>query len=217
MNRMRYVEIIMLFSSSSILGCGEEILNGKDDGGQNADDGSFNYTREMELFLESDDNTCEAVIGPYGDDVPGGMIANCFIPPSWPTKIKSARFFVGQYYGIPTTEFGVRVFRETGGRPGTEIIFAAVKGSASAGNTWASVDLEPAEIVIDSGNFCVAMEWLTCWGPILDEPESQILCADNDSPLGRTWIRLISAGTWESIATLSYTDVNAMIRVRVKY
>lgn len=192
------------------------------DMGDTAEEPDMDDAEEPEPSLEEltwDDGSCEMINGPGGDYGPGGMIAACFTPPSYPCRLHSATFLVANI-GYPETEFGVRLFRGDGfqGRPRTVISIPATRGIAGPGGGWVDVDLFSLDVTIDSGDFCVAMEWLTPIGTDIYDPDAQALCSDNDSPdPGRSWIRWPDMGPWYDFSEIGIqvpTDV--MIRAFVE-
>jgi len=162
--------------------------------------------------LSWDDGTCEGHSVPGEDWYPGGMIAVCFTPPSYPCRLLSATFLVFDV-GYPDTEFGVRLYRGDGinFRPRTLIPIPTTTAHAGPEGGWVEVDLSEAGVTIDSGDFCVAMEWLTMAGEDIYDPDAQALCHDEDTPYqGRSWIYWASGRLWYSL------DFVGMIRALVE-
>jgi len=187
-------------------------------GGSGGSGGGGGYANEETLAY--DDDTCDMSNGPAGDTNPGGMIAVCFTPPAYPCALRSASFFVG-HGGVPTTTFGVRVFAAEGeqGPPATAITIPETTSAASAPGTWVEVDLTGAEVTITSGDFCVAMEWLTPFGANPGNPDAQILCSDNTDPdHERTWIYWADTPGWHLIDDIGVqVATDGMIRATVAY
>lgn len=147
-----------------------------------------------------DDSTCEEGSAPGGDWYPGGMIAVCFTPPSYPCRLVSANFNVYDV-GYPDTEFGVRLFQTDGfqGRPMYSIPIPTTTAHAGPEGGWVEVDLSDAGVVIESGDFCVAMEWLTIFGDSFEDTQAQAICADSDSTYqGRSWIYWAIERIWKN-------------------
>jgi hypothetical protein len=119
--------------------------------------------------------------------------------------------------GIPTTKFRVRVFGGTaasGPDENKDFLESYVTASAPFGNKWMDVDLSTQNIIINSGDFCIAMEWLT---PPGDRGESaQCLGADNSAPDARSWWKADSSSDWiriEDVANVGDRDI--MIRATI--
>jgi hypothetical protein len=189
---------------------------GLDDSVEEADEEADLYDAEEQgpsiVWLSWDDGTCEGHSVPGDDWYPGGMIAVCFTPPSYPCRLVSATFLVFDA-GYPDTEFGVRLYRGNGinFQPRTLIPIPTTTAHAGPEGGWVEVDLSEAGVTIDSGDFCVAMEWLTLAGEDIYDPDAQALCHDEDTPYqGRSWIYWASERLWYSL------DNAGMIRALVE-
>ncbi len=180
--------------------------------------GAAGTTATVDEVLQYDDGVCDITNGPGGDSGPGGMIAGCFTPSAYPAKLKSADFFIAAG-GKVTTTFGVRVFRADGpgGEPKTEIAIPETTAAATQGDSWVTVDLAAAGVTIDSGDFCVAMEWLTPFGININDPQSQLLCGDLDPPFEKkSYILWAMDKQWKSFVDIgAKVDLDIMIRPTV--
>ena len=166
-----------------------------------------------EIFY--DDGLPESQHSPWYDE-PGGQLAVVFTAEDYPTFLRKVRFFVG-INGIPKTTFRVRVYGGTlsgGPDESRDLLSSKVTASAPFGNRWVDVDLSDQNIIITSGDFCVAMEWLT---PPGDSGRSaQFIGADYSKPDGRSWWKTGFRSKWERIAEVANVgDRDVMIRATV--
>ncbi len=146
---------------------------------------------------------------------PGGQLAVVFTPPFYPALVARVRFFVG-IYGKPTTEFRVRIFRATAtsGPEDHDLLTAAVTTAAPYGNRWVEVDLRKHEIIIPSGDFCVAMEWLTPPGD--NGADAQYIGVDTSKPDKRSWWKTNRDTGWKPVEDIANIgDRDFMIRATV--
>ena len=117
--------------------------------------------------------------------------------------------------GVPTTEFRIRVFGGDlmGGPDETRDLLASpVVISAPFGNKWVEADLTDHDIIIESGDFCVAMEWLRAAGP--QGANAQTIGVDYTKPDRRSWWKTDSSSAWQRIEEVANIgDRDVMIRV----
>jgi hypothetical protein len=180
---------------------------------QSAETPTINRGEGNEIFY--DDGTIDSQYSPWVYET-GSQIGVIFSPSFYPAVLTKARFFVGMN-GIPTTRFRVRVFGGTvaaGPDENDDFLESHVTASAPFGNKWIDVDLSTQNIIITSGDFCVAMEWLT---PPGDRGESaQCLGADNSDPDARSWWKADSRSDWiriDDVANVGDRDI--MIRATI--
>ena len=179
-------------------------------GGNNGGGGGAPFSHQAELAW--DDGHSEAPNSPWTTTA-GAQIAVCFVAPAHPTRVDTARFYVAGPFGIPTTPFRARVYAATGGVPAADLLPAGVTGAASGGNQWVDVDLTANPIVVDSGDFCLAMEWTTAAGN--DGSLAQFLGNDTTDPDSHTFW---GPSTWQPVAGIGGSgDRDAMIRAVVAY
>lgn len=62
--------------------------------------------------------------------------------------------------GVPTAPFRVRVYANTDGEPGEDMLPQSVVTSARRGNTWCEIDLSRYQIAFPKEGLFIAMEWL---------------------------------------------------------
>jgi hypothetical protein len=124
-------------------------------------------------------------------------LANKYIPPYYPCKIESARFYFDAWPSGTTYTFGVvaAILDDdgVGGLPGTEIAKDSLLG-LGPGEWWLTIDLSNQNAIFDSGAFYV--EWIVL--PDSTTPLDQIgLWCDWWNPFfcNMTWFR--SGGIWE--------------------
>lgn len=70
---------------------------------------------------------------------------------------------------------------------------------------------------IDSGDFCVAMEWLTPFGTSGTNPDSQAVCGDGTAPFEqKSFILWVQDGKWRKFTDIGVkVDLDIMIRPTV--
>lgn len=163
-----------------------------------------------EIFY--DDGLPEAQHSPWTDEA-GGQLAVVFTPTFYPAALTKVRFLVG-INGVPSTEFRVRVFGATvseGPDESQDLLASEVTASAPFGNKWVEVDLSDQNIVITSGDFSVAMEWLT---PPGDHGENaQFIGVDYGKSDRRSWWKTDFRSEWERIEEVANIgDRDVMIR-----
>jgi len=170
-------------------------------------------TNGEEIFY--DDGLPEAQHSPWTDE-PGGQLAVVFTPTFYPAVLTKVRFLIG-INGIPGTEFRVRVFGATvSGEPdeSQDLLASEVKASAPFGNKWVEVDLSDRNIIIASGDFSVAMEWLT--PPGVHGENAQFIGVDYGKPDRRSWWKTDFRSPWERIEEVANVgDRDVMIRATV--
>lgn len=160
-----------------------------------------------------DDNTMDGNHSPWTDRI-GGQLAVVFTPTFYPAALTKVRFFVS-YAGIPVTEFRVRVYSGSieDGPDDNDLLASEVTASAEAslGLEWVEVDLLDQNILITSGDFCVAMEWLT--PPGIDGKDAQFIGMDYSQPDRRSWWKTDSSSVWKRIEEVGQdVDRDVMIR-----
>jgi hypothetical protein len=170
---------------------------------------------EEEIFF--DDGSNEGNHSPWSDET-GGQLAVVFTPPFYPAILKKVRFFVGTG-GIPTTPFRVRVYAATvsSGPDDKDLLTSKVLASAEAsfGHEWVEVDLSNQNIIFTSGDFCVAMEWLTAPGNM--GSDAQFIGADYAKPDRRSWWKTHASSGWKRIEEVADEgDRDVMIRTTVE-
>jgi len=148
---------------------------------------------------------------------PGGQLAVVFTPDFYPAALAKVRFLIG-ISGIPTTEFRVRVYGGDlfrGPDEERDLLKEEVRIRAPFGNKWVEADLTEHNILIESGEFCVAMEWIT---PAGDRgSRAQTIGVDYSSPDGRSWWKTDAGSKWrriEEVANIGDRDV--MIRATLQ-
>ncbi len=165
--------------------------------------------------ISYDDGIPEAQHSPWYDK-PGGQLAVVFTPAFYPAALANVRYLVG-INGIPATEFRVRVFGGTvsdGPDERHDLLKSEVTTSAEFGNKWVEVDLSDQNIIIQSGDFCVSMEWLTPPGDY--GRNAQFIGVDYSNPDGRSWWKTDSVSRWERIQDVANIgDRDVMIRATV--
>ncbi|MFC5410629.1 carboxypeptidase-like regulatory domain-containing protein [Larkinella bovis] len=62
--------------------------------------------------------------------------------------------------GVPTAPFRVRIYANTDGEPGQDLLPQSVIAAGRRGNTWCEVDLSPYQIAFPKDGLFIAMEWL---------------------------------------------------------
>ncbi|MGA0556091.1 carboxypeptidase-like regulatory domain-containing protein [Larkinella sp. VNQ87] len=62
--------------------------------------------------------------------------------------------------GVPTAPFRVRVYANTDGEPGEDLLPQSVISAGRRGNTWCEVDLSRFQIAFPKEGLFIAMEWL---------------------------------------------------------
>jgi len=166
-----------------------------------------------EIFY--DDGLPEGQHSPWTDDT-GGQLAVVFTPGFYPAVLTKVRFLVG-INGIPSTEFRVRVFAATvseGPDENQDLLASEVIASAPFGNRWVEVDLSDQNIIIDSGDFSVAMEWLT--PPGVHGENAQFIGVDYGKPDRRSWWKTDFHSVWERIEEVANVgDRDVMIRATI--
>lgn len=170
----------------------------------------------QELELKYDDGTPEGMNSPWDDGV-GSQYGVRFTPPAYPARIIKASFYVSMV-GQPATQFGVRVYEGSGinGGPGADLLGSPVVAAATSGEQWVEVDLSGQNLVVDSGDFFIAMEWLTDPGP--QGMNAQFLADDINQPDGRSWWMSGATGTWQTIDTVGVLgDRDLLLRATVTY
>ena len=162
-----------------------------------------------------DDGYPEAQYSPWWDK-PGGQLAVVFTPADYPAVLTKVRFLVG-IDGVPTTEFRVRVFGGSvsdGPDESRDLLGSEVRASAPFGNKWVEVDLSDRNIVINGGDFCVTMEWLTPAGD--HGANAQFLGVDYSKPDRRSWWKTDPISPWTRIEDVGNAgDQDLMIRATV--
>lgn len=179
-------------------------------------DGSVDAATLDSTELAHDDNSFEEANSPWGD-LAGSMIGMRFTPPGYPTHLRTARFFVVGG-GVYDTAFRVRVFLADGyqGAPGTDVLIGDATGVATAPETWVDVDLSRFEVTIDSGEFYVAMQWLT--PPGMQGADAQFLGMDQTEPDRRCWWYDVASDLWIRVESVGASgDRDGMIRAVVDY
>ena len=209
----------LLIAIISISGCAEKKPEPQDTPSRGASNGpgtdvsSMKYTvNGEEIFY--DDGVPEQSNSPWSVE-PGGRLAVAFTPSSYPVKLAGARFLISAG-GMPKTEFRVRVYGGTAedGPHNGDLLTGEVTASAEYINQWVDVDLSPFGIVIEEGDFFVAMEWLTAPGD--DGGLAQSLGADTSRPDRRSWWKHTPGSEWVRIEEISDTgDRDLMIRAHV--
>jgi hypothetical protein len=177
-----------------------------------ADDGAA----PQEVELKYDDGTPEGMNSPWDDGV-GSQYGVGFTPPSYPAKIIKASFYVSMV-GQPTTPFGVRVYQGGGsnGGPGADLLGTPVVAAATGGEQWVEVDLSNENIVVSSGDFFIAMEWLTDPGP--QGMNAQFLADDINQPDSRSWWMSGATDNWQTIDTVGVLgDRDLLLRATVTH
>jgi hypothetical protein len=198
--------VVLLFALS---GCGESSQNSTEAVMQ-AD--AVNKDGE-EIFY--DDGLPEGQHSPWTDET-GGQLAVVFTPGFYPAVLARVRFLVG-INGIPSTEFRVRVFAATvseGPDESQDLLASKITASAPFGNRWVEVDLSDQNIIISSGDFSVAMEWLT--PPGNHGENAQFIGVDYSNPDKRSWWKTDFRSQWvriEEVANVGDRDV--MIRATI--
>jgi hypothetical protein len=166
----------------------------------------------IELF--HDDGSCDQNNSPWSYE-PGGQLAVVFTPPFYPARLVEAHFFVSMN-GKPDRTFRVRVYGGSvaDGPRGGDLLTATVTAAADTGFEWVDVDLAAHGIMIESGDFCIAMEWLAAPGNV--GRNAQFLCADTSSPDARSWWKHTPASEWVRIESIAGKgDRDLMIRATV--
>ncbi|GEM_PF-2654775 len=177
------------------------------------DAGSNEYSVTGEE-ISYDDGVPEQSNSPWSVE-PGGRLAAAFTPSSYPVKLAGARFLISAG-GMPKTEFRVRVYGGTAedGPENGDLLPGDVTASAEYINQWVDVDLSPYGIVIEEGDFFVAMEWLKAPGD--DGRLAQSLGADTSGPDRRSWWKHTTGSEWVRIEEISDAgDRDLMIRAHV--
>ncbi len=168
---------------------------------------------EVELFY--DDGTMEAHHSPWTDNT-GGQLAVVFTPPFYPAVLTSAQFLVG-VNGIPTTTLRVRVYKgSVSGGPDEDqdLLSSEMTASALFGHQWVEVDFSDQNVIITSGDFRIAMEWLT--PPGNRGENAQFLGMDYSKPDRRSWWKTDSSSNWKRIGEVADVgDRDCMIRATV--
>jgi len=166
-----------------------------------------------EIFY--DDGLPEAQHSPWTDET-GGQLAVVFTPTFYPASLTKVRFLVG-INGIPSTEFRVRVFGATvseGPDESQDLLASKVTASAPFGNKWVEVDLSDQNVVITSGDFSVAVEWLT--PPGVHGENAQFIGVDYGKPDRRSWWKTDFRSQWERIEEVANIgDRDVMIRATI--
>jgi hypothetical protein len=207
---MRFlVGLGMIVLLLSLLGCG--------DSDQNSQEAVTKTDAVMkdgeEIFY--DDGLPEAQHSPWTDET-GGQLGVVFTPKFHPAVLTRVRFLVG-INGIPTTEFRVRVFGASlsnGPDESQDLLASEVIASVPFGNKWVEVDLSAQNIIITSGDFCVAMEWLT--PPGAHGENAQFIGVDYSNPDGRSWWKTDFHSEWKRIGEIANVgDRDVMIRATI--
>ena len=171
-------------------------------------------TGETELReLVYDDNRGDTFVP---GDAAGNAVAVRFSAPAG-AVLNEARFLLQD--GGADTPFGVSVLGvQPDGSPGdalyptdgSPLMVSPTLDPEQVG--WVDVDLSAIELDV-SGDFFVAMEWLTAPGPGLYD--AQRLAIDLSEPDDRTWLR--AAGVWDPVAEWAgFPNVDAVIRTRIE-
>jgi hypothetical protein len=169
-----------------------------------------------EIEIIYDDNIMDGNHSPWSDQT-GGQLAVVFTPEFYPAALKKVRFFVS-HPGVPTAEFGVRVYSGSieDGPDDNDLLKSEVTGSAEAvmGLEWVEVDLSDHNIQFTSGDFFVAMEWLT--PPGISGDNAQFIGVDYSQPDRRSWWKTDLSSPWKRIEEIEYDiDRDVMIRATV--
>lgn len=166
-----------------------------------------------EIFY--DDGLPEAQHSPWTDET-GGQLGVVFTPRFHPAVLTKVRFLVG-INGIPATEFRVRVFGASlsnGPDESQDLLASEVTASAPFGNKWVEVDLSAQNVIVTSGDFCVAMEWLT--PPGAHGEKAQFIGVDYSNPDGRSWWKTDFCSEWKRIEEVANVgDRDVMIRATI--
>jgi hypothetical protein len=171
-------------------------------------------SNEREIIY--DDNTIDGNHSPWTDRT-GGQLAVVFTPTFYPAVLTKVRFFVS-HAGTPVTKFRVRVYGGTveDGPDGNDLLASEVTAlaEASLGLEWVEVDLYDQNIILTSGDFCVAMEWLTPPGE--DGQDAQFIGVDYSQPDRRSWWKTDSSSEWKRIEEVEQdVDRDVMIRATI--
>ncbi len=162
-----------------------------------------------------DDGTMDGQYSPWISES-GSQLAVVFTPTFYPAFLTKVRFFIG-IDGIPTTKFRVRVFGGTfadGPDESRDLLKSEVMASAAFGNKWVEVDLSGQNMVIQEGDFCVSMEWLTPPGE--HGEKAQRLGVDNSDSDSRSWWKTDSNSDWKRIEGVANVgDRDIMIRATI--
>jgi hypothetical protein len=198
--------ILLLLAGSQGCGRGQPPANATD-GGKSKTPGS------AELFY--DDGFPEGQHSPWWHE-PGGQLAVVFTPAFYPAVVTEVRFLVG-ISGVPTTKFHVRIYGgDLSGGPDErlELIEEPLAVSAAFGNKWVQVDMSDRDVLIEEGDFCVSMEWLTPPGDY--GSDAQKIGVDYTNPDGRSWWKTAAGTKWQKIEDVgNIGDRDVMIRATV--
>ncbi len=207
---MRFlVGLGMIILLLSLLGCG--------DSDQNSQEAvtKTDVVRKDGEEIFYDDGLPEAQHSPWTDET-GGQLGVVFTPKFHPAVLTRVRFLVG-INGIPTTEFRVRVFGASlsnGPDESQDLLASVVTASTPFGNKWVEVNLLDQNIIITSGDFCVAMEWLT--PPGAHGENAQFIGVDYSNPDGRSWWKTDFRSEWKRIEEVANVgDRDVMIRATI--
>lgn len=119
--------------------------------------------------------------------------------------------------GVPTAPFRVRVYANTGGEPGEDLLPQSVVTAARRGNTWCEIDVSHYQIRFPKEGLFIAMEWLptnedryqfTTSATMPDGQKNTRECfgqylAFNRELRPATYWERINGGTWRRNAPLS--------------
>ncbi|MDZ7265378.1 MAG: S8 family serine peptidase, partial [candidate division KSB1 bacterium] len=144
---------------------------------------TINSRRISELYY--DDGSAEG--GVFVTSA-GERLAVQFTPNAFPARLKFASF----YNRDSNRNIKLNIFDDNGsnGRPGSAMLSAPIVVSPQP-NSWNHIDLSARNIVISSGDFYIALEWM-----LADEP---VIGYDEDFPYaGRSWYFDISQNQWSN-------------------
>ncbi len=116
----------------------------------------------------------------------GCVFAVCFTPPTDCPMLKTARFFFSDFG--PTGPIVIHVYEQASASspPGAELITPFTVTPPGPG--WFDVDLSGYNIVLDGSSFAIGEE------PTV--PYTSYLGEDTDSPDYRSWVYMVTSGTW---------------------
>jgi hypothetical protein len=169
---------------------------------------------QIDIDLAYDDGTSEVNSATISATA-GGQIGVVFTAPEYPATIRMASFFVSDACA-PTTAFKVNVYAFDGTSiSNVNLLTANVTAAAASGNTWVDVDLTNNNLVV-SGDFCLAMEWLTATGSSEPYTAQWLGCDTSGTPNRRSWWKF-TGYDWQRVETVGTKgDRNNMIRVVIE-
>ena len=150
-----------------------------------------------EYEISYDDGTNENALAL---NAAGNGVGVRMTPLGYPAQLGRMRIFIDDY-SAPTTPFYVRVYDDDGPAGVGGTVLAQVQTNAEIGDTWVEVDLTSNGILINDGDFYVAVIWIVGANP---GPTNFVGLDTNGSFEDRSWLIIDNGVTWDQSELHTY-------------